>query len=306
MEPEPGLVTWFEHTPRNDVLTASPVDVSTVLGERLFRQVPSVVLTSATLATTVGSSRSPSETPWAYVRKRLGLEDTDLPIDELLVPSPFDFPTRALLYVPRDLPAPGTAEFVDASAARIRTLVAMCDGGAFVLTTSLRSMTHIHARLRQSLSDRPVLLQGASSKQALLDVFRASGRAVLVATMSFWEGVDVPGQTLRLVVLEKVPFPVPTDPIIQARGQALEASGRSAFSELYIPSAALTLKQGFGRLIRTRADYGVVAVLDGRLHSRGYGARILSALPAAAQCDDLDTVQRFWNERAPEHPIPED
>lgn len=294
IEGAPGRVTWFEQSQRNSVLSSSPIDLSDVLRDRLFDTVPSVVLTSATLAT--GAARPDGSAPGAfsYVRRCLGLEAPGLHVEERVIPSPFDFQERALLYLPRDLPPPGSAEFVRVAATRIEQLVELSDGGAFVLTTSIRSMNELFEHLRRALPERPVLVQGSTSKQALLDQFRASERAVLVATMSFWEGVDVPGRALRLVVLEKVPFPVPTDPIVRARGLALEATGQSAFAHQYVPTAAIALKQGFGRLLRKHTDYGVVALLDARLHDRSYGKRLLAPLPPARRTDDFDEVRAFW------------
>jgi ATP-dependent DNA helicase DinG len=145
-----------------------------------------------------------------------------------------------------------------------------------------------------------LLLQGEAPKATLLGAFRASGDAVLVATMSFWEGVDVPGRALRLVVLEKVPFAVPTDPIVRARADVLVAEGKNPFMDFHVPAAAIALKQGFGRLIRTRQDVGVVALLDERVHKKGYGKVMLETLPPAARSDTLADVERFWKQHA--HP----
>jgi ATP-dependent DNA helicase DinG len=174
----------------------------------------------------------------------------------------------------------------------VAELIELTAGGAFVLTTSVRSMRGLHERLAQRLGNRPLWLQGDRPKGALLAAFRASGHGVLVATQSFWEGVDVPGSALRLVVLEKVPFAVPTDPVVQARGQALEAQGKSSFAHLMVPEAAIALKQGFGRLIRRQDDVGVVALLDERIHTKGYGKRLLAALPPAERTDDIEVVRR--------------
>jgi ATP-dependent DNA helicase DinG len=150
--------------------------------------------------------------------------------------------------------------------------------------------------LRAALPDTEVLLQGDAPKTRLLESFRDEGDAVLVATLGFWEGVDVPGTALRLVVLEKVPFSVPTDPIAVARASALEAEGGNPFMDLFVPSAAILLKQGFGRLIRTATDRGIVALLDERVHRRGYGKRLLATLPPARRSDDLAEVERAWRE----------
>ena len=163
-----------------------------------------------------------------------------------------------------------------------------------MLTTSLRSMNALHARLSRRLPGCRVFVQGAAPKAALISAFRAAGDAVLVATMSFWEGVDVPGRALRLVVLEKIPFLVPNDPVVQARSLELEKAGENPFMRLHVPAAAITLKQGFGRLSRTRDDAGIVALLDPRIHQKGYGARLLAALPPAGRTTELADVRRFW------------
>jgi ATP-dependent DNA helicase DinG len=229
------------------------------------------------------------------VRSRLGLTGEGLVVDELVVESSFDFAKQALLYTPRDLPAPASPAFNERASARIAELVGIVGGGCFVLTTSLRSMRAFHAELRRRLPHHRLLLQGDAPKATLLGAFRAAGDAVLVATQSFWEGVDVPGRALRLVVLEKVPFLVPSDPVVRARSAVLESEGKNPFMELHVPAAAIALKQGFGRLIRTSRDSGIVALLDERVHRRGYGKRLLEALPPAARTDDLGEVRRFWS-----------
>jgi ATP-dependent DNA helicase DinG len=183
---------------------------------------------------------------------------------------------------------------VDAAAERVAELVHITGGGAFVLTTSLRSMRLLHGKLRQRLNGAPLFLQGEMPKAALVSAFRAAGNAVLVATSSFWEGVDVPGRALRLVVLEKIPFPVPSDPIVQARSLALDREGKNAFMDYHVPSAALTLKQGFGRLIRSGSDAGIVALLDERIHRRGYARRLLASLPKTQRASELSDVEAFW------------
>ena len=159
-------------------------------------------------------------------------------------------------------------------------------------------MRALHASLRGRLGERALFLQGEAPKGALLERFRADGRAVLVATSSFWEGVDIPGHALRLVVLEKIPFFVPSDPIVKARSARLEEQGENPFMKLFVPAAALALKQGFGRLIRTHDDFGVVALFDDRVHKKSYGKRVLAALPPAQRTDELGAVKRFWAERS--------
>lgn len=235
--------------------------------------------------------------PFRFHRQRLGLYDGAYAVDELRVPSPFRFEERALLYLPKDLPLPDDPAFGAAAAERCAELIAACDGGAFVLTTSLRSMHALFQALAERVTGRPVLMQGQAPKAALIERFRLEGNAVLVATLSFWQGVDVPGAALRLVVLEKAPFPVPSDPIVAARSHVLEQAGESPFARLSLPLAQLTLKQGFGRLIRSESDYGVVALLDGRVHARGYGRRLLEGLPAARRVTELEDVNAFWAEQ---------
>jgi len=274
-------VRWVDVRARTVSIGASPVDVGPTLRSRLFDRIPSVVCTSATLAT--GHS-------FHFAKARLGAPPESL---ELIVPSPFDFASRALLYLPDDLPEPANPGFEDAAAARIAELVAITDGGAFVLCTSTRSMKALHDRIRGA-ADRPVLVQGEGPKHTLLSRFRSSGRAVLVATMSFWEGVDVPGPALRLVVIDKIPFAPPNDPVVAARCARLDREGGSGFAQYSVPSAAMTLKQGFGRLIRTQTDTGAVAILDRRIIRRGYGRALLASLPPASRVRTLEELGTAW------------
>jgi ATP-dependent DNA helicase DinG len=289
----PGRITWFDMGGHGAALSSTPVDLSHVFRVRIFETVPSVVLTSATLS--IAPSKSdPTASPFAFFRSRIGLTGDAVPVTELLLESPFDFARNALLYTPKDLPAPGAAEFAETAGKRITELIEITRGGCFVLTTSLRSMHALYAILSRSMPGRRIFVQGAAPKAALISAFRAAGDAVLVATMSFWEGVDVPGRALRLVVLEKIPFLVPSDPVVQARSQELERAGENPFMRLHVPAAAITLKQGFGRLIRTRDDAGIVALLDPRIHQKGYGSRLLAALPPAGRTTELSEVRQFW------------
>jgi ATP-dependent DNA helicase DinG len=276
------LVRWIDVRSRSVSLGASPVDVGSTLRARLFDRVPSVVCTSATLAT-AGS--------FHFLRARIGAPPAS---DELVVPSPFDFESRAALYLPDDLPDPSAPAFEPAAADRIAELVRMTGGGAFVLCTSTRAMRALHARLRGAVPF-PMMLQGERPKHMLLSRFRTSGRAVLVATMSFWEGVDVPGWALRLVVLDKIPFAPPTDPVVAARSARIDREGGNGFTQYSVPSAAMTLKQGFGRLIRTQRDAGVVAILDGRIVRKGYGRALVESLPPARRVRTMGELREFWD-----------
>jgi ATP-dependent DNA helicase DinG len=287
-------VSWVETRGRSVALGASPIEVGDVLHERLFERGGAAIFTSATLST---ASREPGKKPkdenasaFGFFRQRLGI---DFPTLELNVASPFDYPTQAALYLPSDLPDPRDPGFAARAADEIVSLIELTGGGAFVLCTSLRSMQRLHALCAPRLARTP-LIQGMAPKGELLERFKARGDAVLFASASFWEGVDVPGSALRLVIIDKLPFEVPSDPLVSARCDRLAARGGSPFMQYLVPSAALALKQGFGRLIRTRSDRGVVAVLDQRLTSKSYGRVLLRSLPDASRCYSLSEVAAFW------------
>ena len=282
---DPSRVHFAEARGRGVFLRAVPVDVAEELVERLYRRVDTAVFTSATLA--AGGRLD-------YFRREVGLAP-EFDVDEAIFPGPFDYTRQAALVVPDGLPEPANPGFVAAAVAAVRELVSVTGGRAFVLSTSVRGMN----ALREALSDLPyqLLLQGERPKAKLLDAFREEP-SVLFATQSFWEGVDVPGEALSLVVIDKLPFAPPTDPVLAARGKALEEAGRDAFSELSVPSAALSLKQGFGRLIRTRRDRGLVAVLDRRLTTKGYGRAFLATLPPAPLLRSVEAARRWWRTSA--------
>ena len=319
VDPAANQVTWAEARGRSVSVGASPVDLGWMLREQVFERVGAVVLTSATLTTgasgasgadargSAGAARAaeasaPAPAPaeegkdprFRFLRSRMGLDDrVSVPVDEIEVPSPFDYPAAALLYTPRDLPEVNEGPFTERAVERTRELIEITGGGAFVLCTSNRALAAFARGLGGKLA-RPPLVQGEAPKGALLRRFRAERDAVLVATMSFWEGVDVPGEALRLVVIEKLPFAVPTDPVVAARCAAIEAAGGNPFVAYSVPQAAITLKQGFGRLIRTRTDRGVVAILDRRIRTRGYGRMLMDSLPEARRTDRLEDVRAFW------------
>ena len=261
-------------------LRASPIDVSRIVRESLFDRYRSIVLTSATLAV---------DGSFAYVKGRLGLKDAD----EIRVPSEFDFRTQALLYLPRRMPPPKSPSFVEAVARETIALVTHSQGRAFVLFTSYRVLHAVRPFIEMAVP-YPVLVQGTAPRSALIDEFRSAGNAILLATSSFWQGVDVVGDALSCVVIDKLPFASPGDPVTSARIDAITARGGDAFSDYQVPLAILSLQQGLGRLIRHRAARGVLAVLDPRLRTMGYGRRFLASLPPAPVTYDLSTVGEFF------------
>jgi len=262
------------------VLRASPIDVSRIIREALFDRYRSVVLTSATLAV---------DGSFSYVKGRLGLRDAD----EIRVASEFDFRRQALLYLPRQMPPPKSPSFVEAVAREAIALVTHSQGRAFVLFTSYKVMHAVRPFIEMAVP-YPVLVQGTAPRSALIDEFRAAGNAVLLATSSFWQGVDVIGDALSCVVIDKLPFASPGDPVTSARIDAITARGGDAFADYQVPLAILALQQGLGRLIRHRADRGVLAVLDPRLRTMGYGRRFLASLPPAPVTYDLSAVGQFF------------
>jgi ATP-dependent DNA helicase DinG len=274
-------VRWLERRGKktaNLSLAAVPLDLASVLKEALFDRVETVVLTSATLAT--GSD-------FGFLEARLGLS---LPPSRVVVrevlPSPFDFPSQCLFGIPTDLPEPrDDADGHDAAVARVLIeLTHASDGGVFCLFTSHRALRRTAEAVRGRIGERwPLLVQGEDQRDRLLRRFREAGSAVLLGTDSFWEGVDVPGRALRLLILAKLPFKVPSEPLTAARLERLEQQGLDGFSHYLVPLAGLKLKQGFGRLIRSRSDIGAVVLLDPRAVTRRYGVRILEGLPPASR-----------------------
>ena len=277
---DPDFVYFLDIRGRGVFLKASPIDVSRIIQEALFDRMRATVLTSATLAV---------DGSFEYVKGRLGLKNAT----ELRVASEFDYATQALLYLPRRLPPPKTPAFAEAAAREVIEILRRSQGRAFVLFTSYAVLRTVQGFVEMALP-YPVLVQGSAPRTDLIERFRSTPNAVLLATSSFWQGVDVVGDALSCVIIDKLPFASPGDPVTAARIDAIKEAGGDAFADYQVPLAILTLLQGLGRLIRHRSDRGVLAILDPRLRSMGYGRRFLASLPPAPVTHDLDAVAEFF------------
>jgi len=278
---ESRYVYWVERRGRGTYLQATPIDVAPILADRLFGRAESVILTSATLSVAGG---------FEFTQRRLGLENART----LLIESPYDYPKQVVLYVPPHLPDPRQQDFTRRAADEIENVIEASRGRAFVLFTSYQQMRQTHELLRRRL-EYPILMQGNAPKNALIEAFRATPNAVLFGTSSFWQGVDVQGEQLSCVIIDRLPFAVPTDPVVSARVEAIRQSGGNAFYDYQIPQAALALKQGFGRLIRGTADRGVLVLLDNRISKLPYGRVFFESLPPYRFTTRLKDIQDFFH-----------
>ncbi len=277
---DPDFVYYVEARGRGLFLRASPIDVSRLVRDALFQRFRAVVLTSATLAV---------DGSFEYVKERLGIGDSQ----SVRVPSEFDYGKQALLYLPRRMPPPKAPSFAEAAARETIELLKRSRGRAFVLFTSYAVLRSVQPFVEMAVPYR-ILVQGTAPRSTLIEEFRGTPNAVLLATSSFWQGVDVVGEALSCVIIDKLPFASPGDPVVAARIDAITSRGGDAFADYQVPLAILALQQGLGRLIRHRTDRGVLAILDPRLRTMGYGRRFLAALPPAPVTHDLDAVGRFF------------
>ena len=276
---DPTYVHFLEARGRGMSLRAAPIEVSRIIRTNIVGDRTATVLTSATLAV---------EGAFDYAKSRLGLDQAAT----LQLPSEFDFRTQAVLYLPSEMPDPRSPDFNRAAAWVIGEILDRTQGRAFVLFTSYAAMREVYERLAPR-TGWPLFMQGTAPRSALLRDFRATPNAVLLATASFWQGVDVAGEALSCVIVDRLPFASPGDPLVAARLSAIERRGGHPFHEYQVPLATLTLLQGLGRLIRTRSDRGVLAVLDPRLTRMSYGRRFLASFPPAPMTDDLSAVAKF-------------
>ncbi|MBN2530250.1 MAG: ATP-dependent DNA helicase [Deltaproteobacteria bacterium] len=276
-------VYWADTRRRSVILGASPIDVSEYFRNEVLFKRDTVVFCSATLST---------DGDFRFFKSRLGI---DFDAEELLLDAPFNYPEQARLYIPNHGIDPRDDKFTENACNEILQLIALTNGGAFVLCTSFKNMNAIFETISQNWFG-PVLRQGDAPKFSLIEQFQSDPASVLVATTSFWQGVDIPGSGLRLVIIDKLPFASPADPIVAARVAHLNEQRRNAFMEYQVPQAAITLKQGFGRLIRTADDRGIVTILDSRLHTKRYAQSFIRSLPNAPIVDDFTQLKTWWKQ----------
>ncbi len=280
---EKNFVYWMERRGRGMFLRSSPIDVSSLLQDKLFEKVETAVLTSATLS---------SNGKFNFIKDRLGLNDNKTA--SLLAPSSYDYQKQSIIYLPKSMPEPKSPDFTQMAANEIVKILNLTQGRAFVLSTSNYSMNALYELVSLRVNF-PCFVQGTMSKSGLLDRFKHTRNAVLFATSSFWQGVDVRGEQLSCVIIDKLPFAVPSDPIVAARTKFIDENGGSSFFEYSVPNAVITLKQGVGRLIRSATDKGVIAILDSRLRTKGYGKDFINSLPKCKVTTELKDIDDVFN-----------
>jgi ATP-dependent DNA helicase DinG len=284
-DPANPRVRWLETTFSSLLLHSTPLSVGELFGAKLTERAQAWILTSATLS--IGGD-------FSHLKTRLGIETAET----LCVDSPFDYPRQGVLYVPQGLAAPNTPEFTESVIEAALPVLEVSHGRAFILFTSLRALEKARGLLLDAFKfrgwDFPLLVQGDAPKNELLTRFQHAGNAVLLGSQSFWEGVDVPGDALSVVIIDKLPFQPPDDPVVAARIAQLEKGGGKPFMDYQLPHAAISLKQGAGRLIRTETDRGVLMICDTRLADKPYGRLLLNALPAMTRTRKLEVVERFF------------
>jgi ATP-dependent DNA helicase DinG len=278
------LVRWSERRGRALVLRTSPLDVAVDFRRAILESAKTVILTSATLS---------AAGQFDFLRNRLGIERAR----EFQAVSPFDYGEQSILYIPRHLPDPRDRSFLEHAAEEIRLILEVTAGRALILFTSVEAMETTH-RLLQGAVPFPLMVQGEAPRTQLLDRFRRDVASVLLATRSFWQGVDVVGEALSCLVIHKLPFGFPGDPILEARLEHLQQQGSDPFWEYQVPSAIITLRQGLGRLIRSGQDRGALCILDARLLTRAYGRAFLESLPPCRVTNDREDVRRFFGNEA--------
>lgn len=272
-------VCWVERRGRGTFLHVTPIEMAPILREILFARTETAILTSATLT---------ADNRFDYLKERVGVPEPT----EVIVPAEFDYRRQAILYIPRSMPEPRSPQYFDQALSEIREILVMTEGHAFLLFTSFQQMNQFYRALLEQVPF-PLLRQGDMPKNQLLETFKRTSRAVLCATASFWQGVDVQGDALRAVVIDKLPFLVPTEPVVAARIHRLEQQGENPFLKYSVPEAIITLRQGLGRLIRSREDRGILAIFDSRLRTRSYGQLFLKSLPNCPVSDSIGELRSF-------------
>ena len=279
---DPSFVYWYERRGRGVFIHGTPIDVSGLLEDKLFSKIHSAVLTSATM--TAGES-------FNFIKTRLGIAHSR----DLIIESHFDYENQTVLYLPKRMPDPRAPQYRQAAVEEIVKILEATRGRAFVLFTSVTAMQEAYNLVEESI-DFPMFIQGQSSKTGLLERFRKTRNAVLFATSSFWQGVDVQGEALSCVIIHKLPFAVPSDPVVAARQKYIDDNGGNSFMEYSVPQAAIILKQGLGRLIRSASDRGVLSILDPRVRTKAYGRIFLRSIPHCHVTSDIEEAAAIFTD----------